>query len=391
MSGAGLYRLAAKIAASGIYSTGLVESVGVRRSVATGEVSFPRSDIDLYVVLRKETAGDPEKPGALHRRVQALRIPVPRLGHLTVHEPGDVAPLVRSDTFWAAMERRSNVLLAGPPLEIPEAPVETDHAVAKLSLWLEWFVPNSLARRDGRNLRKTAAEVWNAYAVAEGLIKEPFVRRFEMEECARGLEAGFDAARLAEPADAARFVLELAGRLHAGRLPPLARLDRPLLFDLTTAPLLLDRHFVVLPEPASPLPPEAFRPGVFVCTPESLDLYLRFLNPFVHGALPPQLLELGLGAPEAAEYVRACRYYGHPRFLYYPGFAGADAGNHEGRLEILQRTLAAARQGHKPAPLSQDELRAMRTKPISAAGYYRRRYPAHWRRSAELFKIAASL
>ena len=46
----GVYRAIARVAGAALGSFEFVESVFVRRSVATGEVSLGRSDIDLTIV-----------------------------------------------------------------------------------------------------------------------------------------------------------------------------------------------------------------------------------------------------------------------------------------------------------------------------------------------------
>jgi hypothetical protein len=388
MIAAGLYRQLARIGAARLYAGGLVESVMLRRSVATGEVRFPRSDIDLLVVLREDAAGDGAKLADLCGRVKTLNRLIPRFSHIDVQEPGGPQRQALTDSYWASLERRVNVPLAGRPVDLPAAPVDAAHAIGKLSLWLEWFIPNSIARRDRRNLWKTALEAWTACTVAEGAIAEPFVTRAEMERAAREHEAGLDPARLSDPAYAARFVFGLAARLHAAHLPPLPPLAHPLVVDIATPPLMLERRFVILPNSDTPLPPEVFRFGAFPCTPESIELYVRFLNPFIYGVLPP---ELGLRPPTPADYLRAVRYYGHERFLYYPGFAGADAGTQQGHLETLRHALDALEQSRLPEPLPQAEFRALRTPAASWRTYYRDLYPALRRHSLALAERAAAL
>lgn len=386
----GLYRQAARLAARASYAGGSLESVAVHRSAATGEASFPRSDIDLLFVLRPEASGDPEKLATLYRRVRALKLLIPRLGHIDVHEAGDLEALARVDTYWASIERRSGIVLAGSPIEIPGLPVEREHALAKFGLWLEWFVPISIARRDRRNLVKTSLEAWNACAVGEGSLDEPLLRRAEMEAAAREREPGFEPTRLADPAEAARLVFGLAARFRASILPDLGRLDQPMVFDAITAPLLLRRRFVVLPHPDSPLPPETFEPGAFPCTPESLDLYLRFTNPLAFSVLPPALAALGFEEPGREAFVRACRYYGHGRFLYNSGFAG-NRRSLAARVDILRAAADALAAGRTPDAIPQQELRAIADPEPAPSDYYRRVYPELRRRNREVAALAAQL
>jgi predicted nucleotidyltransferase len=50
------YRQAARLSARMLASSPIVESVLVHRSVATGEVFFGRSDIDMLMVVNEEKA-----------------------------------------------------------------------------------------------------------------------------------------------------------------------------------------------------------------------------------------------------------------------------------------------------------------------------------------------
>lgn len=149
-------------------------------------------------------------------------------------------------------------------------------------------------------------ESWNAYATAEGLIAEPYLLRSEMETHVRRAERDVITRRLEEPSYATRFVFGLADRLHRSRLPALRRLAKPLVFEAIMAPLALRRLFVVLPRADFPLPPEAFAPGAFPCTPEVLHLFLHYKNAFLYWALPPELLNLGMKPPSVPGFLRAC-------------------------------------------------------------------------------------
>jgi hypothetical protein len=128
-----------------------VHSILLHRSVATGEVSFGRSDIDLMVVIDPETAASGQKMASLYRTVRRARILNPALNHLDVFDPGGLADLARMDTFWGSIERRTARLLRGEPVEIPLAPVEPNHALARFLLWAEWFFAIAVRQRNRRN------------------------------------------------------------------------------------------------------------------------------------------------------------------------------------------------------------------------------------------------
>ena len=380
----GFYRQAARLSARLLASSPIVESVSVHRSVATGEVSFGRSDIDLLLVVDGEEAENGASLAELYRAVRRARLLVPALGHIDVYDPGSLASHARMDTFWASVERRTLMPLGGKRVEIPTAPVHPDHALRKFLLWVEWFFAIAVRERNRRNLRKTALESWNAYAAAEGLIPEPCLLRADMEAQARRMERNLVPKRLEEPGYATRFVLELADRLHRSRLPGLGRLDRPLVLEAITSPLCLRRRIVVLPRADSPLPPEAFLEGSFPCTPEFLDLFLHVKNAFLSWILPTELLDLGMKLPGVCGYVRSCREYGHDRFLLSPGFGTPGPPMQAARMAQTRHAVAWASRGEVPPPIPQEEIRQMMTEVRPILDYYRVEYSPLRRESRSL-------
>ena len=260
---------------------------------------------------------------SLYRALSRAQFFNPALTHVDVYDPAGITSHAEIDTFWASVERRSTMLLGGRAIEIPLVPIQPDHALSKVLLWLEWFFAISLQQKNARNLRKISLECWNAYASAEGLIREPFLLRSEMEAEAARIEGGVVIKHLEEPSYATGFVFELADRLHRSRLPGLRKLAKPLIFEAVTAPLCLRRKFVVLPRADSALPQEVFESGAFPCTPEILDLFVHIKNAFLYWIMPPELLELGMQPPRVAEFLNACRYYSHSRFLFHPGLRTA--------------------------------------------------------------------
>jgi predicted nucleotidyltransferase len=378
------YRQAAKVSARMLASSPMVESVLLHRSVATGEVCFGRSDIDMLLVVGREAAEDGEKIASLYRKVRRARVLNPALNHIDVYEPDGIASHARMDTFWGSTERRTLVLLRGKPVEIPFAPVQPDHAVSKFVLWAEWFVPMSVQRRNRRNLWKTSLESWNACATAGGLIAEPYLRRSEMEAHVHRAEGDVVTRRLEEPSYATRFVFGLADRLHNTRLPALRTLAKPLIFEAILAPLSLRRLFVVLPRADFPLPPEAFARGAFPCTPEVLHLFLHYKNAFLYWVLPPELLNLGMKPPSIPGFLRACRCYGHNRFLFHPGFADANPPVPAARTACIGQALEWAARGELPPAIPQEKMREMLTGAPSVLDYYRTAYGPLRRESQRL-------
>jgi hypothetical protein len=212
-------RQAAIVSGRMLASSPMVESVLLHRSVATGEVCFGRSNIDMLMVVGRDATEDGGKLESLCRRVRRTRMINPAFSHIEVFEPGGIEDLAQIETFWGFMERHTLRRLRGKPVEIPRTPVEPDHALSRFLLWAEWFLAISVQRRNRRNLWKTSLENWNAYATAEGLIPEPNRLRSEMEAHLRGTEKDVVTERLEEASYATSFVFELASRMHSSRLP----------------------------------------------------------------------------------------------------------------------------------------------------------------------------
>jgi predicted nucleotidyltransferase len=368
------YRHAARASAAILASHPMVESVLLHRSAATGEVTFGRSDIDLLLVVDDRQAEDGGNLASLLGTLRRARLLNPALGHVDVYDAASLASHGRMDTFWSSVERRTAVLLRGAPVEPFLAPVHPDHALGKFLLWVEWFFAIAIRERNRRNLRKIALEAWNAYASAEGVTREPFLTRAEMEEAATTAEPDLAAPRLEEPGYAAGFVLALADRLHRSRLPALPRLRRPLIHDVMIPPLCLERRLVILPGPDSPLPPQAFEPDSFVCTPEVVDLFLHFKNAFVHWILGPELRDLGLRPPTIAGFLRSCLFYGHSRFLFTPGFAGTDASTQAARLAQIRHAVDRAANGELPPSFPGHGIQRLIAGAPSVQDYYRHQY-----------------
>jgi predicted nucleotidyltransferase len=369
-----LYRQAARVSASILATHPMVESVLLHRSAATGEVVFGKSDIDLLLVVDEQMADDGESMASLLETLGRARRLNPALNHVEVHDPRSLASYACMDTFWASTERRTDVLLRGKPVAWPIAAVDPDHALSKYLLWVEWFFAIAIRERNRRNLRKIALEAWNAYASAEGLIREPCLTRAEMEAAARAAVPDLEAARLDEPAYAAAFVLGLGDRLHRSRRPGLPRLMRPLVRHVIVPPLSLPRRLVVLPHSDSPLPPDAFAPDSFPCTPEILDLLVHRKNPFLHWILGEEMQELGIAPPTVAGFLRACRYYGHSRFLSAPGFAVADTSTQAPRLAQIRHIVDCITRGGSAQPFVQGEIQRMMAAGMPPLDYYRRQY-----------------
>lgn len=386
-----LYRSIARVSAKALAAGGATRSIAVRRSVATGEVDFPFSDIDLLAVVTDDVAASGAKLAEFYQRLRWVRRLNPRLSHVEVQSRWGLRRMAELDSYWASMERRTNLTLAGESLSIPDVPFRPDDAVAKFGLWTEWFFPIALQLNSGRNIRKTALECWNAYAAAEGLVAEPELLRSDMEAALRRASPELPVERLREPAFAARFVFTLAQRLQESRLPPLKTLREPLMFDATIAPLSMRRLFVVLPQADSPLPNSACARGAWPCTPELLQLYVEYKNPFLYWSFPEELTQVGLEPPSGEKFLAACRYYGHERFLTTPGFASPFLNAQGARLNHIEHALAAILNGRVPEPASEGRIDEAAGGASVCMEYYRSSYDALRSRSLQLQDVAASI
>jgi hypothetical protein len=386
------YRQAARFSARMLISSPIVESVVVHRSVATGEVQFGRSDIDMMLIVDENKAEDGANVASLYRALNRAKFFNPALTHIDVYERGGIASYARMDTFWASVERRTMLLLRGRPIDLPGAPVDPEHALSRFLLWVEWFFAISVQQKNRRNLWKTSLECWNAYASAEGLLREPCLLRSEMEAAASRIEENLATRRLEDPSYATRFVFDLADRLHRSRLPALRKLEKPLVFEAITAPLCLRRRFVVVPRADSPLPPEAFAMGAFPCTPEILDLFVHAKNAFFYWILPRELRELGIQPPSISEFVESCRYYNHRRFLFHPGFADPSPPRQSARLALIRHAMDWVSRGELPPPIPDEKiLEMMAAGAPTIADYYRAEYDPLRRDSRLLQESLAAL
>jgi hypothetical protein len=389
-----IYRSAARLSACLLGGPGIVESLYVHRSVATGEVSFARSDIDLMMIVRQprgDFADGPELASLCGRlrRIQRLN---PALSHVEVHDPEGIRRWFELDTYRASEERRSAILLRGMPVAFPNRLVRRDDAIRRVGIWADDFFSTAIRERNRRNLRKIALEIWCAYATATGHLNEPCLTRSEIaERCAGSEDAVLLDSVLRDPFRAPSAVFRLAKRLHDNLLPRLGRLSRPLVMAVLAPPRYRKRLFVILPREDSPLPREAFQQGSFVLTPELFNLCLRYMNPFLYWVCPPDLIRLGISPPTTQMFVRACLFYGRNHTLRNPGFMYKRASPPVVFGEVARHVLPHLEAGLVPPPLDRNLIGELVSAPPSWADYYTRVFPsayreseAQWRRLKEL-------
>jgi predicted nucleotidyltransferase len=357
----------------------LVESVYARRGLAFGEVLFGRSDIDLTLVVRRlePPALEAEATWRLARTVGRLRRVLPLLGQCELATREELASWADLESYRGSIEARSLLMLAGPELRLEQRPVRPRDALLRALFWLETYLPMAASRHNTRNLRKIALEIWAATLAARGEIPQPLVTKGEMLAAYRAQPPeGLPPEPPGDETGALRLCLELMARLRSG--PPLERLATPLVFPARFPPSFDRRTFVVLPEPASPLPAEARTGDLFVCTPEVLDAYVSNVDAFAHWALPEELLALGIRQPNREAFLHSAAFFGHPWRMRAAGFSYPPASICC-RQPTVELVLARLDRGEAPARPSDEELaRILALRTDSVRKYYLSLFPGFY-------------
>jgi hypothetical protein len=390
----GVYKLVARVAGGLLGRWKIVESVYVHRSVAVGEVSFGRSDIDLLIVVRSpETeSADGAELASLYRGVSVLSRLGPVLGHVQMHDSRGLGRWMRTDTYRGSLDRRSSVLLSGKPATMPCVPVRREDAVRWFAWYPAHFFSTAVRERNRRNLRKIATEMWNAYAVAQGRISEPDLTRKEAEARALSDQAGAGLADVAlDPGRAPDFVFALAKLLHDALLPPLEPLRKPMVFPALSPPRFPERVYVIVPQAGFPAPAEAFAPFSFFCTPELLHLYSHYVNPFTAWYWPPELRRLGFVQPAPREYVRACLFFLEDNMLRFPGFAHKDTWTVGTAVALSRHCVSYLEKGEIPPPMPAEAVLPLMEHAPACSDFYRHEFGKVYWQAAEQRRMLEEL
>lgn len=374
----GFYRLAAKAVAQVLIRHRIVESVYANRGVGRGEVTFGRSDIDLTIILRNPGPARGEGPElySLYRLVQMLRRMNPALTHIMVHNRRGIERWMRTDTYLGSQERRSMHLLAGTPVSPPRIDVRREDAIRWVAFWCDRFFPLAVQQRNRRNLRKLAIEVWKSWAVAQGLVSEPYLTLREALQKAKSHSVGIELQNVSlNPWDSVGFIMRLAGILHDNLFSPLKKLDEPRVYRLLLPPRSRRRVLVILPHPEAGLPAEAFEDQSMLVTPELLHLYVHYFNPFLDWTLPSEIRRLGFSMPNSQEFVRACLHLGQDNILRLPGFVRKDGAWVPIAVRAFSRhSIPCLLNGEIPPPMPEKRVLESVAYSPTCAHYYRREY-----------------
>jgi hypothetical protein len=383
-----VYRGVARLTGQILGTSEIVESVFAHRSVGSGEISFGRSDIDLVMVVRQPNSdgADGSELASLYEKVCRIRRFNPAVKHMAVQDPRGVKTSVETDTYLASLDRRGSVLLYGKPVEMPEAPVRQEDALRRFAFPLEGNLTTAVRMGDGRNLRKIAADMWNAYAVAMGILPVPFLTRKQAEAHWSATEdAGFPAEVARDPERGLFHGFQLAKRLHDELLPPLEPLREPFVFEARMAPRFRGRSFVIVPGTGFRVPAGSLEPHSFLSTPELLHLYVHYVNPFFDWVLPSDLRRLGFSGPTPREFVRACLFHGHSHTTRNPGFMHHHTAAPATTIALLKHSAGYLRNGETPPPMLLEDVDAIAQRPPALLEYYREDFAQTYRQSEELW------
>ncbi|MBI5085648.1 MAG: hypothetical protein HZB13_13740 [Acidobacteria bacterium] len=382
----GIYRGAAGVSAMVLGSSEIVESVFVHRSVATGEIAFGRSDIDLVAVVRQPGNGGADGAGllSLYKTVRQLRRVNPAVGHMAVQDPEGIRSEVEADTYLGSIDRRSALTLFGKNVDFPNLPVRPQDAVRRFAFWQDSYLATALRRGDRRNLRKIAADMWNAKAVATRMLPAPFVTRAEAERHWLASDEAATAGGLGvRPEQCPGHCFRMARELHDQLLPPLRALAEPFQFRRKMAPRFRERAFLVMPGRNGGPAPGDLELASFLTTPELLHLYVHFVNPFMDWILPGELRALGFQRPSPDAFARACLFYGHTHTTRNPGFMHPHVAAPAMILALLEYTCRYLRNGETPPAPPPERVEAIGRRSVSLADYYLREFAPIYNRTAE--------
>ena len=371
------YRSLARLGAKALGTSPIVQSVLLHRSVAAGEVSFARSDIDLMVIIRKPRGPDLDAAELwkLCLKNSRLRSCLPVFGHVEVHDPDGLEEWDRADTYWASIRRHTSQRLYGIPIEASPTAIRRVHAVLRFCLLPHYFLSAAVLGRNRRNLRKIALDMWNACMTAMGRIAEPFPTRRETEEFLLASDDGFSAARLRDDAGyALQFILHTSQQLHAHLLPPLRAAEEPVIFEARLPPSFHLVKFVVLPGSRPNLSPVALAENSVVTNAELLDLYIHYANCFAYEILPRDLIRRGFERPGLESAIRTCRYEFHSYWLRAPGFINEHSGRPYARMYAFGNTLDRLESGDTASRFDPSYVKRYQEMRPSVADYYQFHY-----------------
>jgi hypothetical protein len=403
------YLAAARLLARAIGRHDVVLGVLLQRSPAAADTALTRNDVEFLLILRTALSGPARERDLLDlaRRVRRLRTASRVLRRCRVLEYPELERWARTDPYAASLERRGGVWLHGTALDIPAVAIRAAHAIRRLARSVEDELPAILRGERTRDLRMLALELWDAYAVASGDLREPHVTTDDAEAFYRAVrEPDLPDSIPTAPAEVLAFVLELVARLHAKLHDPLEGGGPTLVFRARIPPLFERRTVVALANPAAAAAPprQALVPDALVGSAEALDLYVRYANPFARAVVPEILSRRGFGDPTIGDWVRCCLDFGAAERLRTPAFSPgneeANAGIALSRLDAVRAAAPSVVRGEWPefgevgeAEDASDEdpgsleLALSGEPPVPLEEYYLERYPGARTEADRLWRV----
>jgi hypothetical protein len=317
-----IYRGVAHVLGRTVFSSPDIASVCVRRSVATGEATFPFSDLDFDISVAADAG---LLIGRVLRRLRLARAVFPRTGQCFVITQADVEELADLEPYRASINRRSGIAVRGSAPEWPARPIDQCEAARRVVFWLESYFPQAVRTGNHRLQRKCRLEMRNALGLLDRRWNEPRITQQEV--------------RSAYPLSATRSLfadgLEAAGAAHAhlGRAAP------------AISAVVQRDGLTLLPALDAPWPHDAR--GIVV-TPQALDVMLQTLRPSLWLEHGEALAGLGFEPPPVQAWIREAWRLASVQWLRGPGFFEPRSALQEWRLTLAEHVLTAVEHGGVP-------------------------------------------
>jgi predicted nucleotidyltransferase len=340
------YRLIGRLAARRLGRLECVLGVYARRSVATGEVAFGRSDIDLHIVIRPSPSAEAEGEllADLVAAYNRLRRLVPVLGHAWVSTRDELERWYREQPYeW--YRDRGWLRLWGEEFERPSANADIvgHEGLLWWYAWAVWSLPEVFQRGNARQCYNLLLDMFDVYRLYAGLSSVPLLRSelFELwwesgehsrarELIARARRHGFRVERNVALGAVYRESLVVHDMLFervACRLGGTAKGS----LESRVPPLYVRRRYELAEASDGrgvELAVEAMRqdPAVWLLNERGLKLYLAYRNPWEYPALSDANPELAISRPPEGAYrlgvqralyresLRTFGFVGQPRF-----------------------------------------------------------------------------
>jgi len=354
--------------------------------VASGEVNFIRSDIDLSIVLNGSIAklAGSEELLNLSTTYGRLRYLFPRLGECQLHDTTNLQRWHVTDTYRGYLDRSTAIPLYGQLPDFPDLPVRKNDAVMRAIFWLSTYMPMAVRQRNKRNINKILIEVWNAYATSIEKVTVPYLTR--KDAYSDMLESsGFDdnGTTKTEIEQDLRNYFAIYKDLHKKlELPEVGALTNPLVMKVSFPPTFSEKTMVLLTDNLNKFPVEIFFPNSIICTPEILNLLVQYSNPFLYWVLPENVIGLGILKPRRRVFLQACRYQGAMFRFLQPGFPSANTKGILQRFETVSHAVSALNRDEIPQPFSIDSsLNAS----VNLSTYYLEKLPSFYPKMEEIW------